>query len=306
MHAALCAEASASAAAGASLLNLLHARTRTVVGSSRASRLLQQLLAAAAAPYFEALTRWVSTGVLADPYAEFMVVEVPGMRTDAELHGESAFWAGGHRLRSRASGDGGAEEPDVPAFLAEVQNDVLKAGVNYCACMQFYAHAWGACMWTSHGCGSMHVLSALPEHRVCADHGIQCTYNTEAPSSGPEVFTSSAQRVFVVWCVWSGCAAVGGWDAQAPGEVLQGESDRGRWPRHNRTGDVAAAVQGSTGRFCGSATSRAGRPRGRSRRPTTATPTPRWSTTPRATTSRCAPWPHTHTPLRLAIKLGTI
>lgn len=129
----MCAEASAAQAAGADLLNLLHARSKTIVGSARSSRLLQQLLAAAAAPYFEVLTRWVAAGVLNDPFSEFMVVAVPGMRTDAELNGESAFWAGGHRLRTRA-GDGGAEEPDMPAFLEEVQDEVLKAGALRSAC----------------------------------------------------------------------------------------------------------------------------------------------------------------------------
>eukprot|EP00892_Ulva_mutabilis_P005707 jgi/Ulvmu1/3508/UM162_0015.1 len=144
--ATVCAEASAAAAAGADLLNLLHARARTVVGSARSAKLLQDLLAAAAAPYFEVLTRWVAAGALADPFAEFMVVAVPGMRTDAELHGESAFWAGGHQLRLRpAAADGGdGDVPDMPAFLADVQDEVLKAGKHWSILRQCQEHGAGA------------------------------------------------------------------------------------------------------------------------------------------------------------------
>jgi Gamma tubulin complex component N-terminal len=129
VFAALCAEASASNAYGASLLNLLHSRAKTSAGNVCGALVLQRLLQDAAAPYFEVLTKWISTGILDDPFSEFMVVEVPGMNVDAELDGQSAFWVGGHKLRTRTAADG-TEVLDVPVFLFDVQEHVLKAGVH--------------------------------------------------------------------------------------------------------------------------------------------------------------------------------
>lgn len=91
--------------------------------------MLQRLLQDAAAPYFEVLSKWIATGILDDPFSEFMVVEVPGMNVDAELDGQSAFWVGGHKLRSRTAADG-TEVLDVPVFLFDVQDEVLKAGAH--------------------------------------------------------------------------------------------------------------------------------------------------------------------------------
>jgi hypothetical protein len=84
------------------------------------------LLKAASVPYFEVLSAWVSTGKLHDPCSEFMVVAVPGMNIDMELDGQSAFWVGGHKLRTAI--EGGEEVSDVPMVLHAVEDEVLKAG----------------------------------------------------------------------------------------------------------------------------------------------------------------------------------
>jgi Gamma tubulin complex component N-terminal len=84
------------------------------------------LLKAASVPYFEVLTTWVSSGTLNDPCSEFMVVAVPGMNVDMELDGQSAFWVGGHKLRTVI--ERGEEVSDVPMFLHAVEDEVLKAG----------------------------------------------------------------------------------------------------------------------------------------------------------------------------------
>lgn len=76
------------------------------------------------------LSTWVSTGVLVDPFSEFMVHEVPGMDEDREVNGEVAFWAARHTIRQRVAVAGGGAEPDVPAMLLDVADAVLKAGAS--------------------------------------------------------------------------------------------------------------------------------------------------------------------------------
>ena len=126
-HAALCADAASHNAYGASLLNLLDSRAKTEAGNVSRTKVLRMLLKAASVPYFEVLTTWVSTGTLNDPCSEFMVVAVPGMNVDVELDGQSAFWVGGHKLRTVVDEDG-AEVSDAPMFLHAVEDEVLKAG----------------------------------------------------------------------------------------------------------------------------------------------------------------------------------
>lgn len=67
-------EASAKAElTSASLLNLLVARQRSLAGDRAGQQLVGQLLEAAAEPYFGILRQWMCSGVLDDPYGEFMV-----------------------------------------------------------------------------------------------------------------------------------------------------------------------------------------------------------------------------------------
>lgn len=67
------AEASAQELTSAGLLNLLHRRLAALGGDAAGRALVERLLAAAAAPYFDVLGRWLAEGVLDDPYSEFMV-----------------------------------------------------------------------------------------------------------------------------------------------------------------------------------------------------------------------------------------
>lgn len=57
----------------AGLLNLLVARQRSLAGDRQGQALVGQLLEAAAEPYFGILRQWMCSGVLDDPYGEFMV-----------------------------------------------------------------------------------------------------------------------------------------------------------------------------------------------------------------------------------------
>lgn len=60
---------------GAGLLNLLNARAAAVAGDTQAVALVQQLLSAAAVPYFRSLERWLCEGLVDDPFGEFLVQE---------------------------------------------------------------------------------------------------------------------------------------------------------------------------------------------------------------------------------------
>jgi hypothetical protein len=67
------ADAASQELTSAGLLNLLHHRLGALGGDAAGRALVERLLAAAAGPYFEILGGWLSTGVLDDPYNEFMV-----------------------------------------------------------------------------------------------------------------------------------------------------------------------------------------------------------------------------------------
>jgi hypothetical protein len=57
----------------AGVLNLLVSRQRSLAGDRGGQALVGQLLEAAAEPYFGILRQWMCSGVLDDPYGEFMV-----------------------------------------------------------------------------------------------------------------------------------------------------------------------------------------------------------------------------------------
>jgi gamma-tubulin complex component 2 len=128
-----CAEASARRARGAPLLDLLAARAAAAAGDAAAARLAGRLLRAAAEPYFLMLERWVTEGVVEDPYCEFMVVEDSSITRDAlDAEGGAAFWSRrwtlrpAHDARTGLPAPGGA--PDAPRFLARVAPAALHAG----------------------------------------------------------------------------------------------------------------------------------------------------------------------------------
>lgn len=72
---------------GGALLRLLHVRWRSMASDVEGASLYQFLLSRTGAPFFDSLTAWVYTGLMRDPYGEFMVREAPqhlkeGLTTD--------------------------------------------------------------------------------------------------------------------------------------------------------------------------------------------------------------------------------
>ncbi len=67
------AEAASKELSSVGILNLLHSKAASLAGDRSARALVQQLLEASAAPYFEMLEAWMCGGMLDDPYGEFMI-----------------------------------------------------------------------------------------------------------------------------------------------------------------------------------------------------------------------------------------
>lgn len=160
------AEASSRRLRGAGLLSFLHTRVSALMGDADAHKLALRLLRAAAEPYFSMLEKWLTQGVIDDPYSEFMIQENFEINI-CELSGDggAAFW--GERFVLRAaldpltgapmmkatnggSGSGGMNDSllsgggsginststttaigpayDVPAFLERAQKAILDTG----------------------------------------------------------------------------------------------------------------------------------------------------------------------------------
>ncbi|GBF91900.1 gamma-tubulin complex component [Raphidocelis subcapitata] len=137
LAAEIAAEASSQELTSAGLLNLLHRRLGSLGGDAAGRALVERLLAAAAAPYFEILGSWLAAGVLDDPYSEFMVKEdttvgLPSSSDDQQL----AYWAQRYTLRADPTYAGPPPEPgafdgqglDVPAFLWPCREAILTTG----------------------------------------------------------------------------------------------------------------------------------------------------------------------------------
>jgi hypothetical protein len=119
------AEAASQELTSAGLLNLLHRRLGALGGDAAGRALVERLLAAAAAPYFEILGKWLAAGVLDDPYSEFMVkvragrpaLVCPSTRADWDAHQgrrRVLVCVGAQPRRPRGSGrrgDGAAAQP---------------------------------------------------------------------------------------------------------------------------------------------------------------------------------------------------
>jgi gamma-tubulin complex component 2 len=102
--ATVAAEASSRCLRGAGLLSLLHTKASALMGDADAHKLALRLLRAAAEPYFSMLEKWLTQGVVDDPYSEFMIQENFEINK-SELSGDggAAFW--GERLVLRAALD---------------------------------------------------------------------------------------------------------------------------------------------------------------------------------------------------------
>jgi gamma-tubulin complex component 2 len=162
--ASIAAEASSRRLRGGGLLSLLHTKVSAVMGDADAHKLALRLLRAACEPYFAMLEKWLTQGIVDDPYSEFMIQENFEINKN-ELSGDggSAFWSERFVLRAAldpltgapmmkatsnysSSGSGGSTTMigdgtsgagtttttgpayDVPSFLERAQKAILDTG----------------------------------------------------------------------------------------------------------------------------------------------------------------------------------
>ncbi|KAG6545232.1 hypothetical protein Mapa_013344 [Marchantia paleacea] len=103
---------------GAAILNLLQTQATAMAGDSSARALLQKLTQAASAPYFGILERWISEGVIDDPYGEFLIDENKALQKESlsqDYH--ATYWHQRYSLRQ-----------DIPGFLSGSAETILTAG----------------------------------------------------------------------------------------------------------------------------------------------------------------------------------
>ncbi|KAL2653900.1 hypothetical protein R1flu_022028 [Riccia fluitans] len=103
---------------GAAILNLLQSQATAMAGDTSARSLLQNLTQAASAPYFGILERWISEGVIDDPYGEFLIDENKALQKESlsqDYH--ATYWHQRYSLRQ-----------DVPGFLSGLAENILTAG----------------------------------------------------------------------------------------------------------------------------------------------------------------------------------
>lgn len=114
---------------GAAILNLLQSQAKSMAGDSSGRALLQKLTQAASVPYFGILEKWVSEGVIDDPYGEFLIDENKALQKESlsqDYH--ATYW---HQRYSLGQ--------DVPGFLSGFAETILTAGkylnaVRECGC----------------------------------------------------------------------------------------------------------------------------------------------------------------------------
>ncbi|CAM6105487.1 unnamed protein product [Calypogeia fissa] len=122
-------KAAAKNLTGAAILNLLQSQAKAMAGDSSGRALLQKLTQAASVPYFGILEKWVSEGVIDDPYGEFLIDENKALQKESlsqDYH--ATYW---HQRYSLGQ--------DVPGFLSGFAETILTAGkylnaVRECGC----------------------------------------------------------------------------------------------------------------------------------------------------------------------------
>jgi len=123
---------------GAAILSHLHARADEVVGDPLASKFLSRILAAATAPYFAMLEKWICHAIIDDPYGEFVITQNESLDegpTTASADStrvlsssapptSSTYWTDKFGVRKRD----GTGAPDVPSFLEGCLKEILNTG----------------------------------------------------------------------------------------------------------------------------------------------------------------------------------
>ncbi|CAG9461579.1 unnamed protein product [Pedinophyceae sp. YPF-701] len=118
--ASLAATAAEKSLRGGALLDLLGALRSANAGDASVHAVLHALWVAAARPYLMMLDRWLSEGVLEDPYEEFMVREDTHVQPrDMSSDPFADWWAGRFVLRGSNS---------VPKVLAGMADQILATG----------------------------------------------------------------------------------------------------------------------------------------------------------------------------------
>ncbi|XP_030832712.1 gamma-tubulin complex component 2-like [Strongylocentrotus purpuratus] len=107
------------ASTGGAVLSLLHERTVTMIGDTRAQNLCLFLTQSACAPYFEILEKWIYKGIIKDPYCEFMIEEHEALRKEKlQQEYNDAYWEQHYTIcRDR-----------IPVFLETVADKILRTG----------------------------------------------------------------------------------------------------------------------------------------------------------------------------------
>ncbi|XP_075217460.1 gamma-tubulin complex component 2-like isoform X2 [Lycorma delicatula] len=108
-------------ARGGRTLTILHDETAHSLADSRSQELCHYLTQAAAVPYFQSLHRWISKGIVFDPYDEFMIDDNVSMETDLDqVTGQCSdeYWSKRYTIKSH----------NVPEFLEPVQEIILRTG----------------------------------------------------------------------------------------------------------------------------------------------------------------------------------
>lgn len=104
---------------GGKTLSTLHAITTGYIGDVRTQELCLHLTRAACQPYFASLGQWVYSGLVHDPYSEFMIREHTTIRKD-RLHAEynDAYWERRYTVL----------QDNIPSFLEHVADKILCSG----------------------------------------------------------------------------------------------------------------------------------------------------------------------------------
>lgn len=105
---------------GGAVLSILHDKTKSLTGNVKSLDFCLQVTRDACVPYFEILERWITHGLIVDPYNEFFVEDVYSSRADETLihFDDDSFWEKRYRINPSK----------MPNFLSCFQDKILNTG----------------------------------------------------------------------------------------------------------------------------------------------------------------------------------
>jgi len=104
---------------GGTILTLLHEKTESYIGDTKARDLTLYLAQAACAPYFEILEQWIYKGIIEDPYSEFLVAEHESIQKERVAEDYNDIYWDQHYTIVREK---------IPVFLERVAEKILRTG----------------------------------------------------------------------------------------------------------------------------------------------------------------------------------